>query len=183
MEEETESPGPSINWAIIPPSLFTCLLIGLLVIWLVVNLVETWLANPNFSCASYANGLVLGHYHFLLPMVSDTGNFIPEAAIFSFGVIACAVLCKYCKFLYNHHHHHHLPTIRDDDRHHSVRPTTGHHLRPALRPAQCRGPPAPHSKGACPEEETPQTISEQQLCRRLRLLHAANDRGRGGGKH
>ncbi|KAH9398831.1 DNA damage-regulated autophagy modulator protein [Tyrophagus putrescentiae] len=73
MEEETESPGPSINWAIILPSLFTCLLIGLLVI-------------------CYANGLVLGHYHFLLPMVSDTGNFIPEAAIFSFGVTACAVL-------------------------------------------------------------------------------------------
>ena len=39
-------------------------------------------------------GLITAHYHPFLPMVSDTGNYVPESATFSFAISLIGILCK-----------------------------------------------------------------------------------------
>ena len=44
---------------------------------------------------SYFNGLIQKHYHPIVPLVSDTGAYIPEAPLFSAATTLAGVLCKY----------------------------------------------------------------------------------------
>ena len=44
------------------------------------------------SC--FLQGYLKGHFHIFLPLVSDTGNYNPEASTFTISIILIGILCK-----------------------------------------------------------------------------------------
>ena len=75
-EAEEDVPRRKLNWLLVPPVLTSALIIYL-------------------PICCYLQGLIQGgHFHYLLPLVSDTGNFVPESGSFSFYITIIGFLCK-----------------------------------------------------------------------------------------
>ena len=93
--------GDSFNVLILIPLMTAITICFMVLFWYIVNSISLSLSYSLIIILlynSYLIGLYYGHFHPLLPLISDLGNYYPEAAIFSNYIILIGVLCKFYIF-------------------------------------------------------------------------------------
>lgn len=83
----------NFNWVLVPPIAFSLTVPYFIFSWYESN--NLFFINKQFlHYISYIQGALNSHYNGLFPLVSDTGNYIPEAANFSVIITGIGLFCK-----------------------------------------------------------------------------------------